>query len=55
LFKNKGVKIVEKQILVGFKSFNSYGDANMAITRNNVPEEHVFKDRKPIKNKSVVD
>ncbi len=28
-------------------------DVNMAITRSKVIEEHVFKDRKPIKKKFV--
>jgi hypothetical protein len=30
-------------------------DVNMAITKNKVTEKHVFKDRKSIKKKSVVD
>jgi hypothetical protein len=30
-------------------------DVNMAITRSKVIEEHVFKDREPIKKKFVVD
>jgi hypothetical protein len=30
-------------------------DVNMAITRSKVTEEHVFKDRKSIKKKFVVD
>jgi hypothetical protein len=30
-------------------------DVNMAITRSKVIKEHVFKDRKPIKKKFVVD
>ncbi len=30
-------------------------DVNMAITRNKVTEEQVFKDRKPIKKKFVAD
>ncbi len=29
------------------------GDVNMALTRSKVIEEHVFKDRKPIKKKFV--
>jgi hypothetical protein len=30
-------------------------DVNMAITRSKIIKEHVFKDRKPIKKKFVVD
>jgi len=30
-------------------------DVNMAITRSKVTDEHVFKDRDPIKKKFVVD
>jgi hypothetical protein len=30
-------------------------DVNMAITKSKVTEKQVFKDRKPIKKKSVVD
>jgi hypothetical protein len=30
-------------------------DVNMAITRSKVTEEHVFKDKEPIKKKSAVD
>ncbi len=29
-------------------------DVNMAITRSKVTKEHVFKDKEPIKKKSVV-
>jgi len=28
-------------------------DVNMDITRNKVTEKHVFKDKKPIKKKSI--
>jgi hypothetical protein len=30
-------------------------DMNLTITRSKVTEEHVFKDRKPIKKKSTAD
>jgi len=30
-------------------------DVNMAITRSKVTEEHVFKDKEPIKKKLAVD
>jgi hypothetical protein len=58
MFKNKGMKTVKKQVMVGPKVSNPsihMVDANMAITRNNVLEEHVFKDRKPINKKFVSD
>jgi hypothetical protein len=30
-------------------------DVNMAITKSSVTEKQMFKDRKPIKKKSIVD
>jgi len=53
-FKNKGVKPINKQAMVEPKVSNPsihMVDMNMAITRSKVTEEHVFKDRKPIKKK----
>jgi hypothetical protein len=48
MFKNKGVKTIEKPYVVKPKVANPsihMVDVNMAITRNKVTEEHVFKDR----------
>jgi hypothetical protein len=58
MFKNKGMKPIEKQVLVKPKVSNPsvhMVDVNMAITRNKVIEEHVFKVKKPIKKKYVAD
>jgi hypothetical protein len=58
MFENKGVKPIKKQVVVEPKDSNPLVhmvDMNMAITRSKVIEEHVFKDRKPIKNKFVID
>jgi hypothetical protein len=53
MFKNKGVKPTENtRLLVEHKVSNPsihMVDVNMAITRSKVTEEHVFKDREPIK------
>jgi hypothetical protein len=52
MFKNKGVKQIEKQVVVEPKvsKFSVHMvDVNMAITRGKVIKEHVFKDREPIK------
>jgi hypothetical protein len=57
MFKNKGVKTTKKQVVVKPKVVNPsihIMDVNMAITRSKVIKEHVFKDRKLIKEKSVV-
>ncbi len=57
MFKNKGVKTTEKPYLVEPKVVNPLVhvvDVNMAISRNKVIEEQVFKDRKPTKKKFVV-
>jgi hypothetical protein len=54
MFKNKGVKIIEKPYVVEPKVINPLVhvvDVNMAITRSKVIEEQVFKDRKPLKKK----
>jgi hypothetical protein len=56
MFKNKGVKIGQKQVMVEPKVSNPsihMVDANMAVMRNKVIEEHVFKDKKSIKKKYV--
>jgi hypothetical protein len=56
MFKNKGVKTIKKPSLVEPKVVNplvDVMDVNMAITRNKVTEEQVFKDKKPIKKKSI--
>ncbi len=58
MFKNKGVKTIEKQYVVEPKVANPsihIMDVNMAITRSKVTKEQVFKDRKPIKKKSTID
>jgi hypothetical protein len=58
MFKNKGVKITKKQVMVEPKVSNPsihMVDVNMAIIRNKVTEEQMFKDRKPIKKNFVVD
>jgi hypothetical protein len=58
MFKNKGVKPIEKQVVVEPKISNPLihmVDMNMAITRNKVTKEHVFKDREPIKKKFTAD
>jgi hypothetical protein len=56
MFKNKGIKTIDKQIVVKPKVANPsihILDVNMAITRSKVTKEHVFKHRKPIKKKSI--
>jgi hypothetical protein len=48
MFRNKGVKAVEKQVVVKPKVANPLvhmADVNMAFTRSKVTEQHVFKDR----------
>jgi hypothetical protein len=58
IFKNKGVKPIEKQVAVEPKVSNPLVhmvDVNMAITRSKVTEEQMFKDRRSIKKKSVTD
>jgi hypothetical protein len=58
MFKNKGVKPIKKQVVVKPKVSNPLVhmvDVNMAITRNKVTKEQVFKNREPIKKKFVID
>jgi hypothetical protein len=58
MFKNKGVKTIEKQIVVEPKVVNPLihiVDVNIAITRSKVIEEQMFKGEKPIKKKFVAD
>jgi hypothetical protein len=58
MFKNKGMKPTNKQAVVEPKVSNPLihmVDVNMAITRSKVTEEHVFKDKKPIKMKFAID
>ncbi len=58
MFKNKGVKTIQKPYVVKPKVANPsvhIVDVNMAITKNKVIKEQVFKDRKPIKKKLVID
>jgi hypothetical protein len=58
MFNNKGVKPIEKQVVVEPKVSNlsiHMVDVNMAITKSKVIEEHVFKDRKLIKKKFILD
>jgi hypothetical protein len=48
MFKNKRVKIIDKQAMVEPKVTNPsihIVDVNMAITKNKVIEEHLVKDR----------
>jgi hypothetical protein len=57
MFKNKGVKIINKQVVVEPKVANPsihIVDVNATITRSKVSEEQVFKDRKLIKKKSII-
>jgi hypothetical protein len=54
MFKNKGLKPIEKQVVIKPKVSNTsihIVDVNMAITRSKTIEEQVFKDTKPIKKK----
>ncbi len=58
MFKNKGMKIIEKPSMVEPKVVNPsihVMDVNMAIIRSKVIKEQVFKDREPIKKKSITD
>jgi hypothetical protein len=58
MFKNKGVKPTDKQVVVESKVSNPsvhMVDVNMAITKSKVTKEYVFKDKEPIKKKSIVD
>jgi hypothetical protein len=54
MFKNKGMKTTEKPYVVEPKVVNPLVhvvDVNMAITKNKVTEEQMFKDKEPIKKK----
>jgi hypothetical protein len=54
MFKNKKMKPIDKQVVEEPKVSNPsvhMVDVNMAITRSKIIEEHVFKDKEPIKNK----
>jgi hypothetical protein len=56
MFKNKGVKTTDKQVVVEPKVANPsvhIVDINMAIIGSKVIEEQVFKDKEPIKKKYV--
>jgi len=58
IFKNNGMKPIEKQVVVETKVSNPsvhMVDVNMAITRSKVIEKEVFKDKKLIKKKSIDD
>ncbi len=58
MFKNKGVKTIEKPYVVEPKVANPsvhIVDVNMAIARSKVTKEQVFKDGKPIKRKYAID
>jgi len=58
MFKNKGVKTIEKQVVVKPKVAKPsihIMDVNMANTKSKVIEKQVFKDRKPIKKKYAAD
>jgi hypothetical protein len=54
IFKNKGVKQIEKEVIIEPKVSNPsvhIVDVNMAITRSKIIEEQMFKDREPIQKK----
>ncbi len=56
MFKNKEVKLTNKQVVVEPKVLNPLVhmvDVNMAITESKVTKKHVFKDKEPIKKKFV--
>jgi hypothetical protein len=58
MFKNKGMKTTEKQVMVKPKVSNllvHMVDVNMAITKNKVTEKRVFKDKELIMKKSITD
>ncbi len=58
LFKNKGMKTTKKPFVVEPKVANPsvhIVDVDMAITRIQVIEKQVFKDREPIEKKYVVE
>jgi hypothetical protein len=55
MFKNKGVKPTNKQVVIKPKVLILKFIWWMATTKSKVIEEHVFKDRKLVKKKFVVD
>jgi hypothetical protein len=58
MFKNKGVKTIEKQVVVKPKVANPLVhivDVNMAITKSKVTKEQVLRDKEPIKKKFAID
>jgi len=58
MFKNKGMKTTEKQVMVKSKVSNllvHMVDVNMAITKNKVTEKQVFKDKELIMKKYITD
>jgi hypothetical protein len=58
MFKNRRVKTIQKQPMVEPKVANPsihIVDVNMAITKNKVTKEQMFKDIEPIKKKSAID
>jgi len=58
MFKNKGMKPTEKQVVVEPKVSNPLihmVDVNMAIVKSKVTEKQVFKNIELIKKKYVVD
>jgi hypothetical protein len=58
MFKNKGMKIIEKPSMVQPKVANPsihIVDVNTTITKSKVIKEQVFKNKEPIKKKYVVD
>jgi len=57
MFKNKGVKIIEKPSVMEPKVANPsihIMDVNMAITKRKVIEDQVFKQKEPIKKKFAI-
>jgi hypothetical protein len=58
MFKNKGMKPIEKQVMLEPNVSNlaiHMVDVNMAITRSTIIEKHVFKNKKLIKKKFIAD
>jgi hypothetical protein len=57
MFENKGMKTINKPSMVEPKVVNPLVhvvDVNMAITKSKVTEEQVFKNRKPIEKKFII-
>ncbi len=58
MFKNKGVKTTKKQDVVKPKVAKPsifIMDVNMANIKSKITEKKMFKDREPIKKKSIAD